>query len=322
MLTPPLSELHDIPILGLGTWRVSIISSVQQLQSSRTAVGEAISVALATGYRHIDCAYLYGNEKEIGNALRSSMEHLGLKRDEMFIVSKLWCTHFRPELVQKCCEQSLSDLGLHYIDLYLMHSPMAFQPGASLFPVGPDGVTIAIDKVPLNDTWKAMENLVDVGLVKSIGLSNFNKHQIVRILTECRIKPINLQIEAHVNFPNSELVSYAQSLGITVTAYAPLGSPGGFRGKTNLLNEKWISDIAVRKGKTNAQVLLRYLIQRGLIVIPKSVKPERIKENAQVFDFELTPKEMNLLNTMGLNERQFRFKNQMHHPEYPFRADQ
>ncbi|TGZ61047.1 hypothetical protein CRM22_008195 [Opisthorchis felineus] len=143
MLTPSLSELHDIPVLGLGTWR-----------SSRTAVGEAISVALATGYRHIDCAYLYGNEKEIGNALRSSMEHLGLRRDEMFIVSKLWCTHFRPELVQKCCEQSLSDLGLHYIDLYLMHSPMAFQqPGASIFPVESDGVTISIDKVPLTDTW-------------------------------------------------------------------------------------------------------------------------------------------------------------------------
>ncbi|TGZ61049.1 hypothetical protein CRM22_008195 [Opisthorchis felineus] len=250
------------------------------------------------------------------------MEHLGLRRDEMFIVSKLWCTHFRPELVQKCCEQSLSDLGLHYIDLYLMHSPMAFQPGASIFPVESDGVTISIDKVPLTDTWNAMENLVDAGLVKSIGLSNCNKHQIVRILTECRIKPVNLQIEAHVNFPNSELVSYTQSLGITVTAYAPLGSPGGFRGKTNLLNEKWISDIGIRKGKTNAQVLLRYLIQRGLIVIPKSVKPERIKENAQVFDFELTPEEMHLLNTMGLNERQFCFKNQMHHPEYPFHGDQ
>ncbi|KER23724.1 hypothetical protein T265_08449 [Opisthorchis viverrini] len=272
MFTPSPSELHDIPVLGLGTWRVSVISSAQQPQSSRTAVGDAVSVALATGYRHIDCAYLYGNEKEIG-----------------------------------MCSNRFS---------------VYQQPGASLFPVGPDGVTIAIDEVPLTDTWEAMENLVDAGLVKSIGLSNFNKHQIFRILTECRIKPINLQIEAHVNFPNSELVSYAQSLGITVTAYAPLGSPGGFRGRTNLLNEKWISDIAVRKGKSSAQVLLRYLIQRGLIVIPKSVKPERIKENAQVFDFELTSEEMNLLNTMGLNERQFRFKNQMHHPEYPFHADQ
>ncbi|KAF7255794.1 hypothetical protein EG68_07328 [Paragonimus skrjabini miyazakii] len=163
-----------------------------------------------------------------------------------------------------------------------------------------------------------MEELVDEGLVKSIGLSNFNQRQIAHVLAHCRIRPVNLQIEIHANFPNTSLVDYAQSIGLTVTAYAPLGSPGGFRGKTNLLTESWVTETAKRNRKTCAQILLRYCLQRGLIVIPKSSKPHRIKENIQVFDFELSKEDMHQLSTSGLNERQFRFEKLRHHPEYPF----
>ncbi|THD20822.1 Aldo-keto reductase family 1 member B4 (Aldose reductase) [Fasciola hepatica] len=152
---------------------------------------------------------------------------------------------------------------------------------------------------------QAMESLVDKGLVKAIGLSNFNRRQIEEIWRHSRIKPTNLQIEVHANFPNAELVDFAQSLGMSVTAYAPLGSPGGFR-------------IADAHGKTPAQTLLRYLLQRNLIVVPKSSHEERIVENSKIFDFELTTEEMHLLNVCGLNERQFKFEKFKTHPEYPF----
>ncbi|KAF8570598.1 hypothetical protein P879_03992 [Paragonimus westermani] len=292
-----LSDGYEIPTVGLGTWRC-LASTIRQ----------SVSCALENNYRHFDCAYLYGNEKGIGEALEESLKRLSLKREAVFVTSKLWCTYFRPELVRRCCMQSLANLRLQYIDLYLMHSPMALQPSDSIFPVSQDGVTIAVDSVPLMDTWRAMEKLVDGGLVKSIGLSNFNQRQISHILAHCRIRPVNLQIEIHANFPNTGLVDYANSVGLTVTAYAPLGSPGGFRGKTNLLTESWVTEIAKRHQKTCAQILLRYCLQRGLIVIPKSSKPHRIKENIQVFDFELSKEEMDQLNTSGLNERQFRFE--------------
>ncbi|KAA3681293.1 aldehyde reductase [Paragonimus westermani] len=294
-----LSDGYEIPTVGLGTWRCSA-----------STIRQSVSCALETKYRHFDCAYLYGNEKGIGEALEESLKRLSLKRETIFVTSKvneslwislyisshrqLWCTYFRPELVRRCCMQSLANLRLQYIDLYLMHSPMALQ---------------------------AMEKLVDGGLVKSIGLSNFNQRQISHILAHCRIRPVNLQIEIHANFPNTCLVDYAHSVGLTVTAYAPLGSPGGFRGKTNLLTESWVTEIAKRHQKTCAQILLRYCLQRGLIVIPKSSKPHRIKENIQVFDFELSEEEMDQLNTSGLNERQFRFEKLKHHPEYPFHDD-
>ncbi|VDP85282.1 unnamed protein product [Echinostoma caproni] len=190
--------LFGIPMLGLGTWR-------------------AVSCAIEHGYRHIDCAYLYSNEKEIGDVLEVLFISNRIKRDELFITSKLWSTFFRPDLVEKCCLESLHNLKLTYLDLYLMHSPMALQ--VSLVSYRPNNAKV---KVLL---W-AMESLVDKGLVKCIGLSNFNRRQINEIWHHSRIKPTNLQIEAHANFTNTELVAYVQFLGMSVTAYAPLGSPG------------------------------------------------------------------------------------------------
>ncbi|KAF8561447.1 hypothetical protein P879_08848 [Paragonimus westermani] len=278
----------------------------------------AIGTALETGYRLIDCAFVYSNEKEIGDALEEYMKKLNLKREDIFITSKCWCTYMRPELVRKCCERSLSDLKLSYLDLYLIHWPVPLKPGDVNFPNSADGKNLDIDKVPLLDTWEAMEKLVDEGLVKSIGLSNFNRRQIDLIINNGRIRPVNLQVEIHANFPNTKLVNYAHSVGLTVTAYAPLGSPAASPGAANLLTEPWVCDIAMRHKKTPGQVLLRYLIQRNLAVVPKSVTPARIVENSQIFDFHLSDEEMQVLNTKGLNRRQFQLLGMKLSEEYPF----
>ncbi|KAG5451980.1 Aldose reductase, partial [Clonorchis sinensis] len=238
-----------------------------------------------------------------------------------------WCTHLRPEYVRKCCQTSLSDLRLPYVDLYLIHWPVAFHVCLRIifpldelkhsdvnFPKASNGQDFLVDDVPLLDTWKAMESLVDEGMVKAIGLSNFNRRQIDTIMNGACIKPVNLQIEINANFPNTKLVKYAQASGLTVTAYAPLGSPSAavwqdlIQGdKTNLLTASWVREIAERHNKTSAQILLRYLLQRNIIVIPKSSNPKRIVENSKIFDFTLTDDEMQVLNTSGLNERQFKF---------------
>ncbi|CAH8566646.1 unnamed protein product [Heterobilharzia americana] len=261
-------------------------------------VGAAVKKALEAGYRHIDCAYVYNNEAEIGKALEDAMKELSLKREDIFITSKLWNTFFRPEHVRKACENTLKNLRLDYLDLYLIHWPVPLQHGRSSFPTGPDG-RLCLDDVPHEETWKEMEKLVDEGLVKSIGLSNFNKRQIENILKHCRIKPVNLQIEIHANFPNTKIVEYAQSIGLTVTAYAPLGSPAHSPGEV---------------------ICLRNL-QRNLIVVPKSVTAKRIEENFQIFDFKLSNEEMHQLNTKGLNERQFNLLSMSEHPEYPFKEE-
>ncbi|CAH8540815.1 unnamed protein product [Heterobilharzia americana] len=191
---------YSIPVVGLGTWN-----------SPPGEVGSAVQKALEVGYRHIDCAYIYKNEAEVGAALEDAMESLQIRRDEIFITSKLWHTGHRPENVKKSCEVSLKNLRLDYLDLYLIHFPVSFQAGAADFPTDKDN-NPAFDVVPLEDTWKAMEKLVDEGLVKSIGLSNFNKRQIETILKH---------------------FEYAQSIGLTVTAYAPLGSPARSPGSFN-----------------------------------------------------------------------------------------
>lgn len=299
-----------IPVIGLGTY-----------ESPREQVHAAVVSALEAGYRHIDCAYLYSNEEEIGNALSTTMKKLNLRREDVFITSKCWCTHLHPDRVRICCERSLKALKLQYLDLYLAHWPVAFKPAEELFPMMPDGKHFDVDKVCIVDTWKAMEKLVDDGLVKSIGISNYNRRQIDTIMKHCRIKPVNLQVEIHANFPNTKLVEYAQSLGLTVTAYAPLGSPGALPGATNLLTEQWVTDIAKRHNKTPAQVLIRYLLQRKLVVIPKSVTQKRIVENSDVFDFNLSEEEMNNLGSKGQNKRRFLIPQMEFSDEYPFKEE-
>ncbi|XP_073695501.1 aldo-keto reductase family 1 member A1-A [Garra rufa] len=295
MATITLSTGKQMPTVGLGTWK-----------SAPGQVKQAVLAALDCGYKHIDCAAAYSNEREVGEALS---ERLGagkpLKREDIFVTSKLWNTKHHPDDVEEACKKSLSDLRLSYLDLYLMHWPMAFKRGDELMPRRSDG-TILYDDTHYRDTWAAMEKLVDQGLVKAIGLSNFNARQIDDILSIAKHKPVVNQVECHPYLVQTQLVCHCWSRGLAVTAYSPLGSPDRpwvTSGEAHLLDDPRVVGLAKRYNKTPAQVIIRWHVQRGVVCIPKSVTPSRIKQNIEVFDFKLTDEDMRVIESFNRNER-------------------
>ncbi|XP_063590366.1 aldo-keto reductase family 1 member B1-like [Penaeus indicus] len=309
-----LNNGKNIPILGLGTWK-----------SKPGEVTEAVKEAIACGYRHIDCALAYSNEAEVGAAIKAKIEDGTVKREDLFITSKLWNTFHSRALVTASLKQSLGNLGLDYLDLYLIHWPMGYQENAALFPKDENGKFIYAD-VDYLDTWSGMEDAVDQGLSKSIGISNFNSEQIQRILSNCRIKPANHQIECHPYLNQRKLIDFCHKNGITVTAYSPLGSPDrpwAKPGETQLNGRtRGSSDIAEKYKKSpDLTVLFPFQIQRQVIVIPKSVTKARIEANFQVFDFTLSDEDIKVIDSFDCNGRLLHLDWVKDHKYWPFNIE-
>lgn len=235
-----------VPALGLGTWK-----------SKPGEVTAAVKAAIDVGYRHFDCAHVYGNEKEVGVAIKDKIAEGVVKREDLWITSKLWNVFHSPEKVEPALKTTLSNLGLEYLDLYLIHWPMGFKEGGELFPLNAAGDKILYSDVDYVDTWKAMEQVVKKGMTKSIGLSNFNTVQTERVLKIASIKPVTNQVECHPYLNQKKLAAWSKERGIILTAYSPLGSPDRPWAKPDdpqLLQDPELVAIAKRLGKSPAQV--------------------------------------------------------------------
>jgi len=296
-----------IPLVGLGTWK-----------ADKGVVGAAVKTALDAGYRHLDCAFAYLNEAEIGEALQEYIQRTNLSREHIWLTSKLWNTFHKPQDVETNVKMTLRDLKVDYLDLYLIHWPHAFQSGGDYFPKDADGNMVYDFDTHFLDTWTAMEELVRKGLVKNIGVSNFNQKQLQQILDKATIPPSMLQIECHPYLCQRELVDFATKHNIAVTAYSPLGSGDAPAGKPRIIENETVVDIARKHNKTPAQVLIRFQIDRNICVIPKSSTPERIRSNFEVFDFHLDEDDMQRLLALDCGWRACALTRDKHHPLYPF----
>jgi alcohol dehydrogenase (NADP+) len=260
-----------MPAVGFGT-----------LIADAAITTSATTDALAAGYRHIDCAERYRNEREVGGALRAALSAGEVAREELFITTKLWNTNHRPERVEPAFNASLDKLGLDYLDLYLIHTPFAFKPGDEQDPRDESGAIVYDRSVTLLDTWRAMEALVDHKRCRAIGLSDIGLDQLQPLYESARIKPAVVQVEAHPYLPESELLAFCKKHGIVFLAFAPLGH--GIR--PGPLEDPVVLQIAARLGKTPAQVLLAWAVQRGTAVLTTPKTAARAREN---FDISALP---------------------------------
>ena len=295
----------QMPAIGLGLWKIA-----------RDMTAETVVKAISTGYRHLDCAADYGNEPEVGLGIRQALAQGLVRREELWVTSKLWNTFHRREHVRAACERSLSDLGLDYLDLYLVHFPIALKyvDFATRYP--PEWIhdptakhpRMEPDAVPLHETWAAMEDLVTAGLVREIGVCNYNTGLVHDLMATARIRPAMLQIEAHPFLTQERLLRLAQGYGLAVTAFSPLGALsylelGMADVNDSVLEQPVVKAAAARLGRSAAQVVLRWALQRGTAIIPKTSRPERLGENLALFDFSLTEEEMRDFGKLNRNRR-------------------
>ena len=261
----PFANGDAMPALGLGTWR---------LRPELTAA--TVRSALELGYRHLDAAAIYGNEPQIGEALRQAFADGLVRREELWITGKLWNDCHEPHEVRPALERSLADLGLEHLDLYLMHWPLAQRRGVAMASSPEE--QLSLEQVPLAATWAAMEELVDQGLTRHIGVSNFSGAKLKALAAGARIRPEVLQIERHPLLQQNALLAWCRENGVVVTGYGPLGSSGANRPPLVLQHPEVVA-LAGQRGLTPAQLLLAWGIGCGTAVIPKSMQPARLAEN-------------------------------------------
>ncbi|PQE31561.1 putative aldehyde reductase protein [Rutstroemia sp. NJR-2017a WRK4] len=267
----------EIPALGLGTW-----------QSDPGLTAKAVSYALSIGYKHIDAAYVYGNEDEVGQGLKEAFAS-GVKREDIFVTTKLWCTYHTR--VEEALDKSLKSLGLDYVDLYLMHWPVPMNPNGNheKFPKHPDGSRDLMTDWSHTQTWGELEKVLKTGKTKAIGVSNYSVKFLEELLSKATVTPAVNQIENHPSLPQQEIYDFCKEKGILITAYSPLGSTG-----SPLFTAEPVVKVAEKRGVPPASVLLGYHVARGSAVLAKSTNPERIKANLNVA--KLDEEDMKVLN--------------------------
>ena len=295
----------SMPTVGLGLWKID-----------SGAVADAVYQAIKVGYRHLDSAADYGNEKEVGEGIALAITDGLCSRDELWVTSKLWNTYHRREHVEAACRKSLEDLGLDYFDLYLVHFPIALSyvdfndryPPEWIFDPEAENPGMQLDAVPLSETWGAMEKLVEVGLCRQIGICNYSTSLVHDLMSYARIKPAMLQVESHPYHTQEALLRTAQQYGIAVTAFSPLGalsyvSLDMATANDSVLTAPVVVAAAQRIGATAAQVVLRWGIQRGTAVIPKTSNPQRLVENLHLSELSLNEDEMAAISALNQNRR-------------------
>ena len=286
----------EMPMLGLGTWK-----------SSKGEVYKAVREAINIGYKHFDCAWIYENESEIGGALTDAIKNGDVKREELWITSKLWNNRHGKENVKTGIKDSLNSLNLDYLDLYLIHWSVALKPDV-IFPQKPDDF-YSLEEKPLTATWSGMEKCVEDGLAKHIGVSNFSVKKLKELITNSGIQPEMNQIELHPLLQQKKMLDFCKAKNIHLTAYSPLGSMDRIQDfkaadEPNLLENSVIKNIAENNKCMPAQVLIKWAIQRGTSVIPKSTNSERLKQNFEAQKINLSVNDMNKI--AGL-DKHYRF---------------
>jgi len=298
-------QQKQMPKVGFGLWKVA-----------KETCADAVYNAIKVGYRHLDSASDYGNEVEVGQGIQRALADKLCRREDLWITSKLWNTYHRKEHVEPAIRKSLHDLQLDYLDLYLIHFPIAQPyvdfndryPPEWIFDPKAAEPKMEIAPVPLYETWQGMEALVEAGLTHRIGVCNYNTGLLNDLMAYAKIKPAVLQVESHPYLTQQRLMQLARDYAIEVTAFSPLGALSYLEldmagAQESVLEQAVVKQAAKRLNKTPAQVVLRWGVQRGNAIVPKTSRPERLAENLAIFDFSLSEQEMAAIDALNCNRR-------------------